>query len=66
MLKIFCLTACCFLIFAAPAQAYLDPGTASMLLQALAAAAVGLAVFWRNCLNFIKKTFGKKPPNIEE
>lgn len=47
------------LILANPAQAYLDPGTGSMILQALAAGAVAVAIFWRSLLSKVKRLFGK-------
>ncbi|HIF10156.1 MAG TPA: hypothetical protein EYQ81_10165 [Sneathiellales bacterium] len=44
------------LVFAAPAHAYLDPGTGSMILQALATAGIGamlyFAWFWKKIRNF--------------
>ena len=36
------------LCFPTEAQAYIDPGTGSLILQALAAAFVSVMVFWRN------------------
>ena len=44
-------------LFIAPAYAYLDPGVGSMLLQALAAIAIGVAVFWRNLVLMVKAVF---------
>lgn len=41
-----------------PAQAYLDPGTGSMVLQAVAAAIVAAAIFWRNLLGKAKRLLG--------
>lgn len=58
MSRIFLLTVFCFLSLSTPAHAYLDPGTGSMILQALAAAAVGIAIFWRSLLRKVKELFG--------
>ena len=41
------------------ARAYLDPGTGSILLQALAAAVLAAGVFWQRITNFIKGLFKK-------
>ena len=41
------------------AHAYLDPGTGSILLQALAAAVLAAGVFWQRITNFIKGLFKK-------
>lgn len=50
------------------AYAYLDPGTGSILLQALAAAAIGAGVFWRRILGFFKKmnSAGRKSKDMEK
>lgn len=37
------------------ALAYIDPGTGSILLQALAAVAIGVGVFWRRIIGFFRK-----------
>lgn len=48
--------------FASPAYAYLDPGTASLILQsilgAIGAGFVILSMYWRKFIGFFKK---KKP-----
>lgn len=55
-------------IYAAPAQAYLDPGTGSILLQgllaAIAAAAAVCGVFWHRVKSFFASIFSPKktPP----
>lgn len=41
------------------AYAYLDPGTGSILLQALAAAVLAAGVFWRRIITFVKDVFKK-------
>lgn len=41
------------------AYAYLDPGTGSILLQALAAAVLAAGVFWQRILTFVKGIFKK-------
>lgn len=63
MQKVFQL--CCALIIfdllaPGPAQAYIDPGVGSMLLQALAAGAISLLVFWRGLRRKIAAFFAKK------
>ena len=47
--------------FPAEAQAYIDPGTGSLILQGLAAAFVSLMVFWRGLREKIKNFFLRKP-----
>lgn len=46
------------LCFPSSAYAYIDPGTGSLILQALAAAVLGIGLFWRRLLNYVKKIFG--------
>jgi hypothetical protein len=46
-------------LFSAPAHAYLDPGVGSVVLQALAAAAIGVSLFWRGIIDKIKSIFRK-------
>ena len=41
-------------------QAYIDPATGSMLIQAVIAGLVSVLVFWRQCFAFIKRLFGRK------
>lgn len=57
------------LSMASPAQAYLDPGTGSMLVSALIgiAAAVGLAVkmFWYRVTGLFKRSRGGPRPGGE-
>jgi len=43
------------LILSSTAFAYLDPGTGSMLIQILAASAVGIGVIWRVFVGKVKK-----------
>lgn len=43
-----------------PAYAYLDPGTGSMILQALAATAIAIGLFWNKLVNAVKKLFKSK------
>ena len=49
------------LCFPAEAQAYIDPGTGSLILQGLAAAFVSSMVFWRSLREKIKTFFLRKP-----
>ena len=37
--------------------AYLDPGTGSIILQALVAGIIGLGIFWRRIIKGIKQFF---------
>ncbi len=50
-------------LLASPAYAYLDPGTGSILVQAvlaaLAVASAGVVAFWAR----IRQLFAKKPPD---
>ncbi len=48
------------LIMVSTSHAYLDPGTGSMLLQALAAVFIGLGLFWRRILDGIRSLFSNK------
>ena len=52
------------LLFANPAYAYIDPGTGSMLVQAViaavAAASVSIGIFWRRIRSFFGCLFGRK------
>jgi hypothetical protein len=54
------------LVVARPAEAYLDPGTGSIVLQAViatvAAAAVALKLYWTR----LKSLFGRKRAGAEE
>jgi hypothetical protein len=60
-LQVACVIAACLAV-ASPAEAYLDPGTGSMLISAVlgVAAAVALAVkmFWYRLIGFFR---GKRP-----
>ncbi len=51
-----------FFAAATPAHAYLDPGTGSMVVQALlavvAAASVSIGLFWRRIRMFFDRLFG--------
>jgi|GEM_PF-3121997 len=50
---------CVMLIAPTPVYAYLDPGTATVLLQVLAGVALFLGIFWRLIIRFFKKIFRK-------
>jgi hypothetical protein len=41
------------------AQAYIDPGTGGLILDALAAMVLGIGIFWRRVLAFCRKLMGK-------
>ena len=53
------LAVCLSLITAAPAAAYIDPGSGSLIFQAviggIMAVGVGLATFWRRIMNFFSR-----------
>jgi hypothetical protein len=49
------------LLIAAPAYAYVDPGTGGMLIQLASGGAAGLAVLIRLYWGRVKKTWGKRP-----
>ncbi|MCP4692589.1 MAG: hypothetical protein GY859_31395 [Desulfobacterales bacterium] len=57
-----CAALAMFFLAATPAHAYLDPGTGSMLVQALlatvAAVSVSLGLFWRRIRLFFDRLFG--------
>ena len=59
----------CFL-YSRSAYAYLDPGTGSMILQAVLAAIVGSAmaikIFWRRIKSFILSLVGKGNPKPQK
>jgi len=52
------------MILSSPAYAYLDPGTGSMLIQAviaiIAATSLFLSMFWKRVKAFLNRLFGKK------
>ena len=49
------------MLFVKPAYAYLDPGTGSMLLQALiAGVTIFIGVFWRRLRLFFSRFFKRK------
>ena len=51
------------LIFVNQSYAYIDPGTGSMLVQAvlaaIAAVSVSIGIFWRRIRSFIDRLFGR-------
>jgi hypothetical protein len=53
------LTLCMSLLFIAPANAYLDPGTGSIIFQAVVGGALGLGIalklYWRKIVAFFKR-----------
>ena len=55
------------LLIASPAQAYLDPGTGSMLISALigvvAALGLGLKMFWYRIVGLFRGTSGDNRPD---
>jgi hypothetical protein len=49
-------------LFAAPASAYLDPGTGSYVFQMVAAALVSVAFILRSYWHRLRNVFGRRPP----
>ena len=53
------LAVCLSLLFVAPANAYIDPGSGSIIFQAAVggalAAGVGIKVFWRRIISFFRR-----------
>ena len=64
-LKVIILLTALFLqiIFTNPAHAYIDPGTGSMIVQAVlaavAAVSVSIGIFWRRIRPFLDRLFGR-------
>ena len=58
--KITCLIMISLFLGASKAEAYLDPGTGSMIIQAIVACLVAGGVFWRSILSFFKSFFKKE------
>ena len=61
------------IFFAKPAYAYIDPGTGSMMIQAviagIAAASVSIGIFWKRIKLFLSRISGRKQkeqPNQDE
>jgi len=57
VLRIIVATVAMSIIWAAPAQAYLDPGVGSMFLQALAGGAIMVGLFWNRIKQGLKRLF---------
>ena len=61
--KLFCVVSL-ITLSSNPANAYLDPGTGSMILNLIVGAAAGAltfaSVFWQKIKNFFKKVFKKE------
>jgi hypothetical protein len=55
---------CILMLSTKPAYAYLDPGTGSMVIQALIAAvaaiSVSIGIFWGRFKSFLGRMFGRK------
>ena len=54
------------LAFTPNAHAYIDPGVGSMILQALAAAAVTVLVFWKSIYARISGLFSRTPKDEKD
>lgn len=66
MLEIACLLAVLVLVAPTPAEAYLDPGSGSMLLQLLLGGVAGIAVLFRLYWRRLLDLFGEGKPPAEE
>lgn len=58
-MKTILLTLTLLVCAASPSLAYLDPGTGSMILQALAAGVIAAGLFWRRIISFVRGLFNK-------
>jgi uncharacterized membrane protein len=54
------------LSLSAPAHAYLDPATGSIILQALIGAVAGATLFFRTSLYRVKALFSRSKPSGDE
>ncbi len=45
---------------------YIDPGSGSYLLQAIIAAALGVAFYFKNLKNYIKSFFSRRPKKRDD
>lgn len=50
----------------APAHAYLDPATGSIILQAMLGAVAGATLFFRTSLDRVKAIFSRQKPNSDD
>jgi hypothetical protein len=50
-----------FGLYPIQAQAYVDPGTGSMLAHVITSSLLALGIFWRRVLAFCRKLMGKDP-----
>ena len=66
-MKIFANIFFCYYLLITPSYAYLDPGSASVILQAIlggiAAAGATIALYWRKFKDFFLRIFRKKNKN---
>jgi hypothetical protein len=55
------------IVFPMCANAYIDPGSGSLLFQVLAASVLGIGVFWRRVVTFVRSLCGcgKKDPTSD-
>ena len=56
----------CYMVLSADAHAYLDPGTGSILLQAIAAGVIAIGGVWYAFKEKIRSFFGKNKENITD
>ncbi len=67
MTPLSCLSIVALLLgLAAPAHAYLDPGTGSILLQGLIAAIASVGFYAKTHWHAIKARFSKQPPEADD
>lgn len=48
------------------ASAYIDPGTGSMILQALMAGALAILAFWKRIHAYLQRVFQKKNDDVAD
>ena len=63
-MKIFNLLLILIFLFPNTSYAYLDPGSGSLILQALLAASAAVLAFFKKIKNYVKNLFSKK--NVKE
>jgi len=64
--KVLYLTMISLFLCISKAEAYLDPGTGSMIIQALIASFAAVAVFWRSIISSFKRFFKKEISEPEQ
>lgn len=63
--KILYLTTILLFLSTSKAEAYIDPGAGSMVIQTIVAVLLAAGVFWRNILSFLKSLFKREKQDPE-